>query len=157
MNTASHKMRREDRALPEDEALKLLNQAEYGVLSTVSGEGQPYGLPLNFCFHNGAIYFHSAMEGQKIDHITAGPKVSFCVVGQTRLLPAKFSTKYESVIVFGSAEEVFAETKLTALEKLIRKYSPDHIEKGKKYIEASHHETRVFRINIDHLTGKARK
>jgi uncharacterized protein len=30
----------------------------------------------------------------------------FCVVGRTQILPDEFSTKYESVIVFGRAIEV---------------------------------------------------
>jgi len=40
-------MRRKDRALSEEEAQALLDRTEYGVLSTVGGDGRPYGVPLN--------------------------------------------------------------------------------------------------------------
>jgi len=35
-------LRRKDRAITEEEAVALLNKAEYGVLSTVTENGKPY-------------------------------------------------------------------------------------------------------------------
>ena len=151
------KMRRKDRAITESEAKALLNKAEYGVLSTVAENGTPYGVPLNFCVIDNCIYFHCALEGQKIDNIECNKLVSFCVVENTEILPDKFATKYESVIVFGEAEEVFNNEKQMALEGLLRKYSPDFFDKGIKYIEDLRDKTRVFKISINKLTGKARR
>ncbi|MHC4207121.1 MAG: pyridoxamine 5'-phosphate oxidase family protein, partial [Planctomycetota bacterium] len=62
-------LRRKDRAITEEEAMTLLSSAEYGVLSTVSDNGEPYGVPLNFCIIDHCIYFHCAIEGRKIDNI----------------------------------------------------------------------------------------
>lgn len=42
-------MRRKDRAITEEDARELLNTAEYGILSTVSEDGEPYGVPLDYC------------------------------------------------------------------------------------------------------------
>lgn len=150
-------LRRKDRAIAEDEALEILKNAEYGVLSTVNDAGKPYGVPLNFCVIDNNIYFHSAVEGQKIDNIKHNRHVSFCVVGNTEILPDKFSTAYESVIIAGEVEEVFDKNKQIGLEGLIKKFSPGFIDKGKYYIEASKDKTRVFRIIISKMTGKARK
>jgi hypothetical protein len=91
-------LRRKDRAITEEEAIALLNKAEYGVLSTVTENGKPYGVPLNFCIIDHCIYFHCAIEGQKIENIKQNESVSFCAVGNTEILPDKFGTKYESVI-----------------------------------------------------------
>ena len=150
-------MRRKDRAITEDESLVLLNKAEYGVLSTVNENGEPYGVPLNFCVIDHCIYFHCAVEGQKIDNIKQNESVSFCVVGNTEILPDKFGTKYESVIVSGEVEEVFDMNKQLALEGLLHKYSIEFIDQGIKYIEGLKEKTRVFKITINKLTGKARK
>ncbi len=150
-------MRRQDRAISEKEALDLLTKAEYAVLSTVDENGEPYGVPLNFCVINDCIYFHCALEGQKIDNILRNRSVSFCVVGNTEVLPGKFSTKFASVIVSGAAEEVFTLDKQLALEGLLKKYSAEFLDKGKKYIVAAEGNTRVFKITIKELTGKARK
>ncbi|MBW1982208.1 MAG: pyridoxamine 5'-phosphate oxidase family protein [Deltaproteobacteria bacterium] len=151
------KMRRKDRAITEEEARALLEKAEYGVLSTVSENGRPYGVPLNFCLIDGCIYFHCAFVGQKIDNINHNKFVSFCVVGNTEILPDKFATRYESAIVSGEVEEVFDVNKQLALEGLLRKYSPEFFDKGLKYIEDLKDKTRVFKITINKLTGKARK
>lgn len=150
-------LRRKDRAITEEEAMALLSRAEYGVLSTVSENGEPYGVPLNFCTIDRCIYFHCAVEGRKIDNIKQNKSVSFCTVGNIEILPDQFGTKYESVIVSGEVEEVFDDNKQIALEGLLHKYSPDYFDKGLKYIEALREKTRVFKITINSLSGKARK
>ena len=152
-----NELRRNDRAMPQDEALALLDEADYGILSTVSENSEPYGVPLNSCFTDNSIYFHCAREGQKLNNLEHNQKVSFCVVGKTQLMPEKFSTIYESVIVFGNTEEVFAAEKQNALEKLLQKYSAEFLEPGKKYIKKSQAEARVFKINLSRMTGKARR
>jgi nitroimidazol reductase NimA-like FMN-containing flavoprotein (pyridoxamine 5'-phosphate oxidase superfamily) len=150
-------LRRQDRAITEEEALALLNTAEYGVLSTVTENGKPYGVPLNFCVIDHCLYFHCAVEGQKIDNIKQNKSVSFCAVGNTAILPDKFGTKYESVIVSGEVEEVFDMNMQLALEGLLHKYSLEFIDRGIKYIESLKEKTRVFKITINKITGKARK
>ena len=71
-------MRRKDRAITEEDARALLNKAEYGVLSTVTEDGKPYGVPLNFCVIDCCLYFHCADEGQKIDNITQRRRIVLC-------------------------------------------------------------------------------
>ncbi|HDS16020.1 MAG TPA: pyridoxamine 5'-phosphate oxidase family protein [Proteobacteria bacterium] len=150
-------MRRKDRKITTVEALAILDQGEYGVLSTVSSAQGPYGIPINYCLVNECLYFHCALEGKKIDHIRNDSRVSFCVVGQTEVLPDKFATRYESCIVQGLASEVFGEEKQGALAGLIRKYSEDFIAEGRRYIESSSDKTKVFRISMEDVSGKARK
>lgn len=150
-------MRRRDRAITEEEAKALLRKAEYGVLSTVSADGQPYGVPLNFCVIDDCIFFHCAVEGQKINNTERNRSVSFCVVGKTQILPDKFSTAYESVIAAGEVEEVFDASKQIALEGLLRKYSPEYMDRGREYIESLGEKTRVFKLTISRLSGKARR
>lgn len=41
-------MRRKDRKIETDEAIKILKTGEYGVLSTVDIDGYPYGVPINY-------------------------------------------------------------------------------------------------------------
>jgi uncharacterized protein len=150
-------MRRNDRAITPEEAKRLLETAEYGVLSMASPDGVPHGIPLNFSFENDCVYFHCAPEGRKIDLLSANRKVSFCVVGGTEVMPEKFSTKYESVVAEGIAEELFEKDKREGLVLLLRKYSPDHLREGLEYIDRTFDRTRVFRIRLASITGKARR
>jgi len=82
-------MRRKDRMTAAEEAFSILEKGEFGVLSTVSPDYEPYGVPLNYCFINESIYFHCAAEGKKIDHLNHSPIVSFCVAGNTECLKFK--------------------------------------------------------------------
>jgi nitroimidazol reductase NimA-like FMN-containing flavoprotein (pyridoxamine 5'-phosphate oxidase superfamily) len=150
-------MRRQDRAISEEESLAILERAEYGILSTIAEDGAPYGVPLNFCLIGRCIYFHCAPEGRKLVNIGTQARVSFCAVGRTELLPEKFSTKYESVIVSGTIREMSAADKQKALEGLVKKYSADFIDQGSQYIERAAEKTRVFEITIETISGKARR
>ena len=150
-------MRRKDRRITNTETFSILEKGEYGILSTVSSNNEPYGVPFNYCLIDECIYFHCALEGRKINNINNNPKVSFCVVGKTAVLPDQFGTKYESCIVQGLASESFGEEKQLALEGIIHKYSEPFASEGLQYIEKLKDKTRVFKISIESISGKARK
>ena len=147
-------MRRDEKQLTEKEVRAILLAGEEGVLATVGSDDYPYAVPLNYAYHEGCIYFHCARSGHKLDNIRHNPKVSFCVVTASEVIPAKFSTKFESVVLFGIAEEVEGEEKKAGLDALIRKSAADHLAAGEEYIQAAGEKTRVIRINITHLSGK---
>jgi hypothetical protein len=150
-------LRRKEREMTGPAARDLLERGEFGVLSTRGVDGAPYGIPLNYCVINDAIYFHCAVEGHKLENIAADGRVSFCVVGKTEVLPEQFATRYESAIISGTATEVFDDEKQLALEGLLAKYSAEYRLEGLNYIRARDKHTRVFRIGIDSICGKARK
>jgi nitroimidazol reductase NimA-like FMN-containing flavoprotein (pyridoxamine 5'-phosphate oxidase superfamily) len=148
-------MRRKDKALTNEAVVRLLEECEYGTLSTVGDQGQPYGVPLNYVFQNACLYFHCALEGHKLDNLLSDGKVSFCVVGRTRVMPDRFSTEYESVIVTGVATVVLGDERNEALVGLVEKYSPEFVEEGHEYIEKLGSKTTVVKIEVVKMTGKA--
>ncbi|MDP4087702.1 MAG: pyridoxamine 5'-phosphate oxidase family protein [Bacillota bacterium] len=150
-------MRRKDRKVSDADAEALLGRGEYGILSTVCSSGYAYGVPLSYVYKDGSIYFHCAQEGLKVENIEANNKVSFCVVGNTEVLADKFSTRYESVIVFGTAEQISGVEKEAAMEALIEKYSRDYMEQGLEYIKKAFDITRLYRISMEHISAKARR
>lgn len=150
-------IRRSDRKIETIEAIEILKKCKYGILSTVSDDGYAYGVPLSYVYMDNNIYFHCAIEGHKLDNIKKNNKVSFCVVGDVETIPEKFTTKYESVIVFGEAAEVYGDEKNKALIGFLEKYSNQYVNEGKEYIKKAYCRTKVIKISIDHITGKARK
>ena len=150
-------MRRKDREILSKQLEEILFYGEYGTLSTISENGYPYIVPLSYVYYDKCIYFHCAKEGHKLENIKLNNKVSFCVVTDTEVLPSKFSTKYKSVIAFGTASEVTDNLKENILIQLIDKYSKDFLDKGKKYIEKARENTKIIKIDIQHMTGKANK
>lgn len=150
-------IRRQDRKLNDEYAVEILKKGEYGILSTISPNGYPYGVPLNYVYIDGNIYFHCAKEGHKLDNITKNDKVSFCVVGETSLIPESFSTRYESVVIFGQAVEVDSEEKERVLMDLLKKYAHEYMKEGKTFIKDVGKDTKVIKINIQHISGKGRR
>ncbi len=150
-------MRRRDRKLSDEEAMEILGNGEYGILSFCSMAGEPYGIPLNYALDDKNIYFHCAMEGSKINFLNANSRVSFCVVGETEVLPSDFSTRYESVIVSGNASFIGGDEKKKALIKLVEKYSADFTREGLQHIKKNFDRTGVFKLEIGSVSGKSKK
>jgi hypothetical protein len=151
------KIRRTDRVLSESEAKGILEKGEFSILSTASLDGQPYGVPISYSYTRNVIFFHSAIDGHKLENLRKNNRVSFCVVGRTEVLPDQFSTKYESAIVFGKAFELTDDEKHKGLLEIVKKYSPGFIKEGLQYIENAANKARVYKIVIESITGKSRK
>ncbi|OAD19732.1 pyridoxamine 5'-phosphate oxidase-related FMN-binding protein, partial [Candidatus Thiomargarita nelsonii] len=87
--------------------------------------------PINFAYHEGIIYFHTAKEGEKIDDIKRCSKVCFEVdlplaYIKAKKNPCEATYLYRSIIVTGKAK--FIEDtgqKLLALKLLMSKYQPE--------------------------------
>lgn len=152
-------VRRADRQISEAEARVLLVSGEYGVLSTVSPDGQPYATPLSYVVIDNHICFHGALTGQKTDNLTAEPRACFCVVGQTKpVYEDTFSTLYESVLVYGDVSFVEEpEEKKSVLMALGVKYMPSFADRAPGDATAWSDKTCVFKMRIDHITGKAKR
>lgn len=152
-------MRRTDRTATEEEAYQVLQEGTYGILATVDQEGQPYGVPLSYVLIDRTIYYHATNAGgTKQDNLEQNPKVTFTVVGKTKVLPEKFGTIYESAIALGKASVVTdEEERMLAFRGFVLKYSAEFIPEGEKYIETMGPKAIVVKIPIDALTGKARR
>lgn len=155
---AFREIRRKDRIWDNESARELLEKSEYGILSVCAPEGYGYGIPLNYILEGDSLYFHCAPEGHKLDAVRTNDRVSFCVVGNTQVIPGKFTTNYASVIVFGHMTIVENdEERLHALRLLVGKYSADFREVSERYIAGSFGRTAILRLDIEHLSGKTKK
>lgn len=147
-------MRRFKQLLSEEDAKEILTQGTNGVLSLVDADGTPYGVPLNYVYDGGQfIYFHSAVEGHKIDCIHAQPCCSFCVVGQDRIVPEEFTSYFRSVIVKGRIHRASEpEETLKGLLLLCKKYAPGLNPDAEIAKHLGH--VAVLRLDIEGITGK---
>lgn len=151
-----HEIRSQDNALDDIKTIEIIAKGSYGVLSTIGKDGYPYGVPLNYSYWSECICFHCAQQGHKLENIDFTNKVSFCVVTKSEILANKFDTDYESAVLFGKAIEVTEHAeKKDILLSIVNKYSADYVQAGKSYMKKYWDETKVFKIKIDHLTGKA--
>ena len=150
-------VRRQDRLLDEERAREILQVGEYGFLAMASVEGG-YGVPINYAISGDTIYLHCATEGRKLQAVANDDRVTFCVVGEKRLIPEQFTTMYESVVASGSARIVEdGDERRQALRLIVEKYASQHVEEGLKAIERSLHRTAVVAIEVHTLTGKSKQ
>ena len=152
-----HDIRRQDRLLDESRARELLQAGEYGVLSMATEQGG-YGVPINYAIEGDTLYLHCAPEGRKLRAIGADERVSFCVVGHSRVVSEHFTTEFESVIAQGRARVVETEDeRRMALRAIVEKYSAEHAKEGFAAIERSLHRTAVIAVKIESFSGKVKE
>lgn len=156
-------IRRADRALPREDAERILREAEYGTLAMcdVGNAGsapEPYGVPVSFVFWRGAIWIHSADDGRKFRILSAAPRVHFsCAQNVQAVFTRFFTTRYESAMLAGTVEIVSdAAVKRAALRELCRKYLPEKMEVADEHISNSIARTAIFRIVPEFITAKAK-
>ena len=148
-------MRLKENQLPQEDAERIMREQPHGVLAVEGDGGYSYAVPLSYAYKGGKIYFHGATEGHKYDAAKKSSKVSFCVISKDDILPAEFNTLFESAIAFGKLRILESdEERMEALIAILEKYSPEHMESGKKYIEGNWDEVACFAIDVEHLTGK---
>ncbi len=142
----------------KEDALAILDKGEYGVLCTASADGQPYGVPLNYCYDKdkGCVYFHCAKDGVKLSVLSQNQKVSFVVVTRAILVPEKLDTSYESVIVTGTAALIEDDDEvLHALVLLCKRLSPALADKVKNMNCMT--RVNIVRLMVDEITGKRKE
>ncbi len=153
------KMRRKDRQTTEAEARKIAQNGSVGVLATTGAEGEPYAVPLSYVLQENRLYFHCAKQGRKLENIFGENRVCFVVVGENHPVYQKdFTTLYESVVIEGKASMVEEkEEKTNALLALCEKYLPGDRDKAPGDIQKSFSVTQVVRVDIETISGKAKR
>ncbi len=149
-------MRRADKEITDaGEIRAVLENAEIMRLA-MRGDEYPYIVPLNFVLLEGALYFHAAAKGYKLECLRKDPNVCFEVDESGGLKqegddPCKWGMRFESVIGFGRAVFVTdPDEKHTALNAIIRRYAGALPAMSEAAVEA----TAVVRIDIAGMTGK---
>lgn len=147
-------MRRFKQQISNEDCIRLLKTEPRGVLSVFGEDGYPYGIPMNFVYHEGRLYFHCAAEGHKIDAIKNNNRVSFCVLDKGYRREGEWALNINSVVIFGTILFVGdKDRKIETLRLLGNKYdpSPEHVEREiEKYID----RVCMLELQIDHMTGK---
>jgi Predicted flavin-nucleotide-binding protein len=92
------KIRRKERKMEPQQVREALECGEYGTLSMCGVNGYGYGVPLNYVLEEDHLYFHCAVEGEKLRNLSENNKVSFCVVGKAQVVAKEFTTSYQSII-----------------------------------------------------------
>ena len=148
-------MRRKRQQLSNEESIAILEKATAGTLALLGDNDYPYAVPISYVYHEGKIYFHSALAGHKVDAIRKCDKASFCVIEQDDVQPKKYTTFFRSVIAFGRIHIIEDDQeKLEKARMLGNRYNPNDEESLRQEMEKGFSRMLMIRFDIDHLTGK---
>lgn len=160
--------RKELQVTNQFEAIAILELAQVGQLGLTREDGWPRVAPLNFVFHDGRIYFHGAVEGEKYDILKKSPKAAFSVDIPYSLIPSYWFSPsracpatqlFKSVHIRGIAEMVedLAE-KAVALAMIMKKYQPegkhDPVDPDSPAYQGHLKKTAAYRIRIEEMVVK---
>ena len=148
-------MRRKRQQLTDEESIVILQKATAGTLALLGDNDYPYAVPISYVYHEGKLYFHSALAGHKVDSIRKCDKASFCVIDKDDVQPKKYTTFFRSVIAFGRIQIIEDETEKLAMARMLgNRYNPNDDDSLKKEIESGLSRMLMIRFDIEHLTGK---
>lgn len=152
-------MRRNDREITDRaEIIEVMKKCDVCRLA-LNDHGYPYIIPLNFGLTetNGTIelYFHSALEGRKVDLIQEDNRAAF-EMDCSHLLQY-FQEKgyctyaYESVTGRGRISILGEDEKMEALRLLMDHYHPNA---NAPFNPAALPRTLIYKLTVEELTGK---
>ncbi len=155
-------MRKKDREIRDfNEIVEVMKSCDVCRLA-LNDDGYPYILPLNFGMEvvGGTIYlyFHSALEGYKVDLLNKDNRASFEMNCKHQLQYVEeegyCTMAYESVIGRGRIRILDEEEKMEALKKLM-----GHYHKGKEayFNPAAISRTLVYVLEVEKVTGKRKE
>ena len=144
---------------------QILSSTTIGRLATNGADGYPYITPVNFVYHEGNIYFHCALKGEKLDNLQRDPKVCFEVdiplaYLDTGLDPDKrichLHQYYHSVIIRGKASVVLdGHLKVSALNALVTRHENSAYHQPVKEEMPGYKACKVVRIEPTSVTAKS--
>ena len=148
-------MRRKEKEIKSKEEIESVIQKALVCRLAMADENGPYIVPLSFGYRDGALYFHCAKEGRKLDILKKNKRVCFEIDTDHEIVESekacKWGMKYKSVIGFGNAffiEDM--ESKKRALDIIMRHYSGRSFEFEEKEVN----RVVIFKIEIESMTGK---
>lgn len=145
------------RFVSTQEAIEILCQCNTGVLSMIGEDGKPYGVPINYIcdLSENAIYFHCAKTGKKYEALHHHPNVSFVAVKEAQIIPERFITHYESVLIEGTASFLEEEQEMRQLlTKLCDQLAPGELEKRPEVIDIYIEAVSICKVEISTISGK---
>lgn len=140
--------------MSQEECIDILKREPRGVLSVLGDDGYPYGMPMNFLYDNGKLYFHSGKKGHKVDAISRENKVSFCVFDGGYRNEGEWALNISSVIVFGKMRVIEdVDQTVDICRRLSLKFTDD-LDYIEKEIAGFAKATLCFELTPEHITGK---
>ena len=148
-------MRQRDKEVTGSKEIEeIIRRATICRLALCEGD-RPYVIPLCFGYEDGKLYFHSALQGRKLEILENNRNVCFEMDIDQELVfgevPCKYGFRYRSVVGFGRASFIRdPESKREALGIIMKNYSEGVVD----FRESKVTGTTIIKVDIEDMTGK---
>ncbi|NLY72684.1 MAG: pyridoxamine 5'-phosphate oxidase family protein [Tissierellia bacterium] len=168
-------MRRKDRQMDKEFALKVIDESQYASLGLVTDTGVMLRV-LSVVRKDSRLYFHSATKGSKVDAFKDGQEVELTFVARaqvpnlfsreeikelidqgqaSQLLSKVFTSEFSSAMVRGSLRRVTDKKEIEEALRIIgEKYTPDMMEFIEIAVEISRDRVAIFAVEIEDIMAK---
>ncbi|MBE9572437.1 MAG: pyridoxamine 5'-phosphate oxidase family protein [Proteobacteria bacterium] len=148
-------MRRKEKEITDKTAIESIILRSSVCRLALSEDNHPYIVPLCFGYKDNTLYFHSALEGKKLDIMKNNNNVCFEFDIDHHIVEAEdacgWGMNYRSVIGFGKVSIIDdPEFKIKAINAIIERYAG----KPLKYTKAKLKDTVIIKVEIEGITGK---
>jgi uncharacterized protein len=141
-----------------NESVEIIMKCDVCYLGMVDDNSKPYVIPMNFGYHDGAVYFHSGPGGRKFEILNKNDRACATFSTDHELgvrddhVACSYFMKYRSVLMHGRIEMIEGyDEKVKALNIIMKKYS------GKddfNYNSPAVNNVRTFKLIVDRAEGR---
>ncbi len=152
-------MHKSEQELKDSEEIQaIISQGKYVTLS-LCREDEPYIVTLNYGYDRakGALYFHTALKGLKLEFVEVNPRVCGTVVEDRGYVAGRCDHAYRSVILYGTLCRVTdLEEKKHGMQVMLTHLEerPEEVKRRLLKDDARYRTVVILRLDISGMTGK---
>ena len=156
--TKYHMFKKEREIQDKKVQIDILKRGKYATLALCQKD-EPYLVTMNYGYDvsRKALYFHSALQGLKLDFIAANTRVCGTVIEDLGYRMDECSHAYRSVVFWGNigVVESLVEKKY-GMEILFHhlEKNPDPIRERNFETDGDYRKVNILRLDIEDMTGK---
>lgn len=148
-------MRKKEKEIKDEKTIREILSNSLICRLGIFDDDYPYIVPLNFGYHNNALYFHCAGEGKKIDLLRKNNNVCFEIEQSSEIIKdpvsCNWTMKYCSVIGYGTIDIISDhESKKQGLDIIMRHHGCNDNAYKQKVVE----EMLILKLNITSVQAK---
>lgn len=155
-------MHKHEREITDNkEIMEILKGGKYAVIS-MCRDNEPYAVTLSYGYDeaNNSLYFHTALQGLKLDFIRSNPSVCATVIDDCGYMMDQCSHAYRSVVFWGNMSIIDSlDEKKHGMEVMLNhlENTPDPIRERVLKSDKAYNNITILRLDIMYITGKKGK
>ncbi len=159
--TDYHMNKKECEIKDKDVIYTIIEKGLYAVIS-MCRNNSPYIVTLNYGYdkEKNALYFHSALEGLKLEYINENPRVSGTVIEDRGYMMGKCDHSYRSAVFYGKMYNIEdLEEKIHGMEIMLHHLEddPDDVRARILKNKDRYNKVSILRLDIEEISGKEGK